>query len=75
MTDFDGKPTAQQIGGRVKFDVPERDVMLVGMVVTRFLDFLRERGVTVNENHARNLHMDLGAVHCNGCPLDFSALT
>lgn len=67
-------PTAQTIGGRVKFDISQEDVVLVGMVVTRFLDFLRTRGVLPTEVHAKNLHMDLGATHCNGCPLDLSGL-
>ena len=58
----------------VKFNVSDEDIVLIGLVVTRFLEFLAGRGVKVNENHARNLHMDLGATHSNGCPLDFKAL-
>lgn len=67
-------PHAQTIGGRVKFMVSDADITLIGLVVTRFLDFLKARGVAVTENHARNLHMDLGATHSNGCPMDFAAL-
>lgn len=69
------KPTEQKIGGSVRFDgMTEGDVVLIGCVVTRFLDFLKARGHLVTEAHARNLHMDLGACHSNGCKLDFSAL-
>lgn len=67
-------PKAQRPGGNVKFDVSEEDVIWIGVIVTRFLDFLKTRGVMPTEHHARNLHMDLGAIHCNGCPLDLSVL-
>ncbi len=70
----DFTPHAQTISGRVKFNVTDEDVVLIGIVVTRFLDFLRDRGILPTEAHARNLHMDLGAAHSNGCRLDFSAL-
>lgn len=68
------KPTEQKIGGRVKFNVDDADVMLIGLAVTGFMDFLRHRGVMPSEIHAKNLHMDLGATHCNGCPLVFANL-
>ncbi len=68
------QPTADKIGGNVKFEVSDPDIMLIGIAVTRFMDFLRSRGIVPTKNHAQNLHMDLGAVHSNGCPLEFSAL-
>lgn len=74
MSDFAQHPTKQAIGGRVRFNLTDDDMVLIGLIVTRFMDFLRTRGINPNDNHARNVHMDLGATHSNGCPLDLSAL-
>lgn len=71
---FLATPKAQEIGSNIKFDVSQEDVIAIGMAVTRFLDFLKGRGIQPTEAHAKNLHMDLGATHRNGCPLDFDAL-
>jgi len=71
----DFRPTEQKIAGSVRFDgMSDDDVIQVGIAITRFMDFLKERGVKPTEVHAKNLHMDLGACHSNGCPLDFAAL-
>lgn len=67
-------PKPQPLASNVQFNVSDADVILVGIAVTRFMDFLKTRGIQPTEIHAKNLHMDLGAAHSNGCPLDFSAL-
>lgn len=67
-------PNAQEMGSELKFDVDPEDVVLIGIAVTRFMEFLKTRNIKPQENHAKNLYMDLGATSCNGCPLDFDAL-
>lgn len=74
MSDIKYFPNQQLAWSKLKFDVSEGDIALIGCVVTRFLDWLKSRGNVVTDVHAKNLHMDLGATHCNGCPLDFDAL-
>lgn len=61
-------------GANVRFDVKPRDLAYIGLIVARFLRFLSDRGIAVTENHAKNLQIDLGVCHRNGCELDLNAL-
>lgn len=60
--------------GKLNFPTDTRDIIMIGCVVTRFLDWIKTRNVKPTERMAKNLHMDLGACHCNGTPLSFEAL-
>lgn len=60
--------------GSLKFPSDKRDIIMIGCVVTRFLDWIKSRNIKPTERMAKNLHMDLGACHCNGTPLNFDAL-
>lgn len=73
MTDFKPKPEPKT-GANVRFDISPRDLAYVGLIVARFLKFLQDRGIQVTENHAKNLQIDLGVTHMNGCELDLNAL-